>query len=102
MTMTADRLRLLHGSTAPVAEMRALHAGPVTVLLDGVDLRYLRIGGIELVRRGRSPARAGTRTGMVYHAGRDIEPSVRPAVAAPSHAGVLGRPTLRVTPYRCG
>ena len=40
--------------------MRVLRAGPVTVLLDGVDLRYLRIGGTELVRR-------------VYVAVRDVD-----------------------------
>ncbi|HEX3289962.1 MAG TPA: hypothetical protein VHR46_01115 [Gaiella sp.] len=60
MTMTAERLRLLHGSAAPFAEMQALRAGPVTMLLDGVDLRYLRIGGTELVRR-------------VYVAVRDVD-----------------------------
>lgn len=51
MTMTPDRLRLLHGTDAPFAEMRALRAGPVSLLLDGVDLRYLKIGETELVRR---------------------------------------------------
>jgi hypothetical protein len=60
MTITAERLRLLHGSAAPIAEMRTLRAGPVTMLLDGVDLRYLRIGGTELVRR-------------VYVAVRDVD-----------------------------
>ena len=51
MTMTAERLRLLHGSAAPIPEMRTLRAGPVTMLLDGVDLRYLRLGDTEIVRR---------------------------------------------------
>ena len=60
MTMTAERLRLLHGSAAPIAEMRSLRAGPVTMLLDGVDLRYLRLGDTELVRR-------------VYVAVRDVD-----------------------------
>ena len=60
MTTTADHLRLLHGTDAPFAEMRTLRAGPVTLLLDGVDLRYLRIGGTELVRR-------------VYAAVRDVD-----------------------------
>ena len=36
MTKTSERLRVLHGSAAPIAEMRALRAGPVTMLLDGV------------------------------------------------------------------
>jgi hypothetical protein len=31
--------------------METLHAGPVTMLLDGIDLRYVRIGRTELVRR---------------------------------------------------
>ena len=31
--------------------MRPVHAGPVTAMLDGVDLRYVRIGGAELLRR---------------------------------------------------
>jgi hypothetical protein len=58
--MTAERLRLLHGSAAPFAEMQTLRAGPVTMLLDGVDLRYLRLGDTELVRR-------------VYVAVRDVD-----------------------------
>ena len=51
MTDAAPRNALLHGSTEPPPEMRVLRAGPVTVLLDGVDLRYMRIGRTELVRR---------------------------------------------------
>jgi len=46
-----DSLRLLHGTAAPLVELRPLRAGPVTLLLDGIDLRYLRIGDTELVRR---------------------------------------------------
>ena len=42
---------LLHGTTEAPSEMRLLRAGPVTVLLDGVDLRYMRLGRTELVRR---------------------------------------------------
>ena len=60
MTNPSERLRVLHGSAAPIAEMRVLRAGPVTMLLDGVDLRYLRVGGTELVRR-------------VYVAVRDVD-----------------------------
>jgi hypothetical protein len=60
MTVSPDRLRLLHGTDAPLPDMRALRAGPVTMLLDGVDLRYLRIGGTELVRR-------------IYTAVRDVD-----------------------------
>jgi hypothetical protein len=42
---------LLHGTTEAPPDMPVLRAGPVTVLLDGVDLRYVRIGRTELVRR---------------------------------------------------
>ena len=69
MTMIAERLRLLHGSAAPITEMRALRAGPVTVLLDGIDLRYLRIGDTELVRR-------------VYAAVRDVDWDTVPAAVS--------------------
>jgi D-apionolactonase len=69
MTTTAERLRLLHGSAAPIAEMRTLHAGPVTALLDGIDLRYLRIGDTELVRR-------------VYAAVRDVDWDTVPAAVS--------------------
>jgi D-apionolactonase len=51
MIDTRARYALLHGTTEPPAELRALRAGPVTALLDGVDLRYVRIGRTELVRR---------------------------------------------------
>jgi D-apionolactonase len=60
MSMTPDRLRLLHGTEAPLAELRSLRAGPVSLLLDGIDLRYLRLGEAELVRR-------------VYTAVRDVD-----------------------------
>lgn len=69
MTPTPDRLRLLHGTDAPLAEMRLLRAGPATVLLDGIDLRYLRIGGTELVRR-------------VYAAVRDVDWDTVPGVVS--------------------
>ena len=60
MSISHDRLRLLHGTDAPFSEMRTLRAGPVSMLLDGIDLRYLRIGGTELVRR-------------IYPAVRDVD-----------------------------
>ena len=66
MSMTAERLRLLHGSSEPPTQRRSLSAGPVTVLLDGIDLRYLRIGDTELVRR-------------VYAAVRDVDWDTVPA-----------------------
>ncbi len=58
--LTTEDLRLLHGSDAPLQHLRPLRAGPVTLFLDGIDLRYLRIGGTELVRR-------------VYTAVRDVD-----------------------------
>jgi D-apionolactonase len=51
MTVSVDRLPLLHGSDAPLPELRELRAGPARVLLDGVDVRYVRIGRTEVVRR---------------------------------------------------
>ena len=69
MKMTAERLRLLHGSAAPFPELQTLRAGPVTMLLDGVDLRYLRLGDTELVRR-------------VYVAVRDVDWDTVPATVS--------------------
>jgi hypothetical protein len=46
-----SRLRLLHGTDEPLQEPVALRAGPLTAVLDGVDLRYVRLGDTELVRR---------------------------------------------------
>jgi D-apionolactonase len=51
MTISPDRLRLLHGTDAPFPELRVLQAGPARMLLDGIDLRYVGIGRTELVRR---------------------------------------------------
>ena len=67
MTFSPDRLRRLHGTEAPLSIMRTLRAGPVTMVLDGVDLRYLRIGGTELVRR-------------IYTAVRDVDWDTVPGV----------------------
>ncbi len=69
MSISRDRLRLLHGTDAPFSEMRTLRAGPVSMLLDGVDLRYLRIGGTELVRR-------------IYPAVRDVDWDTVPGVVS--------------------
>ena len=57
------------GRDEPFADMRLLRAGPATVLLDGVDLRYLRIGGTELVRR-------------IYAAVRDVDWDTVPGVVS--------------------
>jgi len=65
--LSPDRLRVLHGTEAPLPELRTLRAGPVTMLLDGVDLRYLRIGRTELVRR-------------IYTAVRDVDWDTVPGV----------------------
>jgi D-apionolactonase len=40
-----------YGRDQPPSELRTLRAGPFECALDGPDLRYLRFGGIELVRR---------------------------------------------------
>jgi hypothetical protein len=51
MTISADRLWLLHGTDAPFPTLRVLRAGRARALLDGIDLRYVTIGRTELVRR---------------------------------------------------
>ncbi len=51
MRSDTERLALLHGTTEQPQSMRRVHAGPVTAMLDGVDLRYVRIAGSELLRR---------------------------------------------------
>jgi hypothetical protein len=40
----------LFGTEEPVAPLRTLRAGPLTVELDGGNLRYIRINGIEAIR----------------------------------------------------
>ncbi|MBV9605654.1 MAG: hypothetical protein JO027_11120, partial [Solirubrobacterales bacterium] len=42
---------LLHGHDAPPQELRTVRAGPLSAVLDGVDIRYVRLGDVELVRR---------------------------------------------------
>jgi hypothetical protein len=51
MTDDVARSRLLRGADEPAPPMRTLRAGPVTALLDGCDLRYVRIGRTEIARR---------------------------------------------------
>ncbi|HEX3979547.1 MAG TPA: hypothetical protein VHW96_24960 [Solirubrobacteraceae bacterium] len=48
---TLSSLIALHGRSEPLPAPTPLRAGPVTAALDGVDLRYVRIGDVELVRR---------------------------------------------------
>jgi len=50
-TPTIPPLELVHGRDVPLQQLRWLNAGPLTAALDGVDLRYVRLGDIELVRR---------------------------------------------------
>ncbi|HET9243495.1 MAG TPA: hypothetical protein VFN99_08625, partial [Gaiella sp.] len=69
MTIEPETLRLLHGTDDPIPELHPLRAGPVSLLLDGVDLRYLRSGSTELVRR-------------VYVAVRDVDWDTVPGVVS--------------------
>ncbi|MBA2285935.1 MAG: hypothetical protein H0W02_10655 [Ktedonobacteraceae bacterium] len=48
---TLSEYQLWYGVNRPPSETRELRAGPVTVLLDGIDLRYVRLGSLETVRR---------------------------------------------------
>ncbi|MET0771993.1 MAG: hypothetical protein ABWZ82_02830 [Candidatus Limnocylindrales bacterium] len=50
-TGSIDRYALWHGRATPPERPRTLRAGPVSLLLDGPDLRHVRIGGAELVQR---------------------------------------------------
>ncbi len=49
--VTLSRFQLWHGSNAPPVEQRELRAGPLTALLEEGDLRYIRVDGVEVVRR---------------------------------------------------
>src|SRR5579862_8691035 len=42
---------LLHASHEPLQDLRPLRAGPLTVELDQADLRYVKHGDLEIVRR---------------------------------------------------
>src|SRR5580698_1698446 len=42
---------LWYGRDEPPPQRTALRAGPLTAFLEGADLRDLRFGGVELVRR---------------------------------------------------
>ena len=48
---TFTERQLWYGVDKPPPETRVLNAGLVTALLDGIDLRYVRIGSLEVVRR---------------------------------------------------
>jgi hypothetical protein len=49
--VTESRYQLWHGRNAPPVERRELRAGPLTALLEEGDLRYIRVDGVEVVRR---------------------------------------------------
>jgi D-apionolactonase len=46
-----SRYRIWYGRDEAPAETRELRAGPLTAVLEGPDLRYVRVGGVEVVRR---------------------------------------------------
>jgi D-apionolactonase len=48
---TSERHRVRHGRDEPPVERRKLRAGPIDCELEGVDLRYVRAGDVELLRR---------------------------------------------------
>ncbi len=49
LALSSEQLR--RGRQDPAPTRRALRAGPVTALLDGSDLRHIRVGGAELAQR---------------------------------------------------
>lgn len=49
--LTRSRYRLWNGRDVPPVPARELRAGPVTALLEETDLRYIKVDGIEIVRR---------------------------------------------------
>jgi len=46
-----SRFEIWYGRGEPPVETRELRAGPLVARLEGIDLRYIRIGGVEAVRR---------------------------------------------------
>jgi hypothetical protein len=46
-----SRYQRWYGRDEPPIERRELRAGPLTIELEGIDLRYVRLGDLELVRR---------------------------------------------------
>ena len=49
--VTLSRYQLWRGRNAPPVATRELRAGPLTALLEEGDLRYIRLDGVEIVRR---------------------------------------------------
>ncbi len=48
---TLSEYQVWYGVDRPPPETRELRAGPLVALLDGIDLRYVRLGSLETVRR---------------------------------------------------
>lgn len=46
-----SRYQVWYGRDEPPVERRELRAGPLTMELEGIDLRYVRLGDVEIVRR---------------------------------------------------
>ena len=57
-----SRSWLIYGVEQPPPQPRVLRAGAVHALLDGIDIRYLSVGGVELVRRVQVVVRDATWT----------------------------------------
>lgn len=64
-----SRAAVVHGRDTPLQELHELRAGPLTAALDGVDLRYVKLGNVEIVRR-------------IYVAVRDRNWNTIPAIAS--------------------
>ncbi len=43
--------QIRYGSSTELPERRVLHAGPLTAELENADLRYVKVGDVEIVRR---------------------------------------------------
>jgi D-apionolactonase len=48
---TFARYEIWHGKDEPPTESHELRAGPLTAVLEGADLRHIRLGGVELAQR---------------------------------------------------
>src|SRR5215208_1242135 len=51
MTEHRSTNQIRYGSNQPLPERRSLRAGPLTAELENADLRYVKIGEVEIVRR---------------------------------------------------
>ncbi|HZQ10496.1 MAG TPA: hypothetical protein VFD70_28210 [Anaerolineae bacterium] len=64
--MSVSKSILYYGTEEPLTEWRELRAGPLTLTLEASDLRYIRLGDVEVLRR-------------VYVALRDVNWNTIPA-----------------------